>query len=43
MLVITERTKLLLGACCKLKYMVSEKEVGCDNIDNDDKGDIWSR
>ena len=32
MLVLTERTKLLLGACCKLKYMVSEKEVGCDDV-----------
>ena len=32
MFVLTERTKLLLGACCKLKYMVSEKEVGCDDF-----------
>ena len=26
----------------KVNYAVSEKEVGCDNIDNDDKGERWS-
>ena len=26
----------------QVNYAVSEKEVGCDNIDNDDKGDRWS-
>ena len=39
-LILKSKLKMKQG---KVNYAVSEKEVGCDNIDDDDKGDRRSR